>query len=85
MASKIHKAIELLKESENIDIPPAQGAMPRYYDDQIKLIREAMDLLEEQISIFIKAKNGWNMNKYMNSNNNYKGGKRHRKTRKHRK
>lgn len=85
METKTYKAIELLKESENIDIPSAQGAMPRYYNDKIELIREAIDLLNEDIKSFIKAKKSWNMNKYLNNDNNYKGGKRYRKTRKYRK
>lgn len=89
MSSKSLDAIKLIQESNTIEMPAGQMEMPRYYSTRSTILKEAIELLEDEIKGFEIAAKGFNMNEEMTwslYNSNSEGGKRcKRKTRKARK
>ena len=78
------KVIDLIQQSEDIPFPDNQLAMPYYCNTKIGLLKDAIELLEDEIKELRKLRKTYSMN--MNSNN-LEGGKIHkqRRTRKNRK
>ena len=81
------KVIDLIQQSEDVPFPDNQLAMPYYCDTKIGFLKDAIDLIEDEIKDLRKLRKTYIMNINNMNTNNFQGGKRRkqRKTRKNRK
>lgn len=77
------KAMDLIQNSLDIEMPLNQQGMPGYYHEKNYYLKEAIKALESQIQLYEQQSTSWSHaldGTFMN--NAMEGGKKHKKTRK---